>query len=552
VVVFSRIYGPIAGADDVYSPYYYYYPSYTKLTVLDAAGEAPVAVREVYVEGDYGYGRRQDGVVRGVVLSSSKAQLDYPNVSYVDIFGNPRSQEEIDVQVDLWALLATESIEDSTIENYLPSSFERVDGALVAQPLNCADFYLPPGFSQGGSTTVFSLDLDAAAAPLESVSVLGYSDGVYVDADALLLRQTTYGEPTQLVSTPRTNIHRFDLDGTSASYSASGSVAGYVQTQFGLDQADGVVRVSVAEDLYESAGGEPGAEVYQYLGTASRVLTLGQAGGRLVELGRTPDFGINESVTASRFVDDRGYLLTYSGVSSRLYSIDLSDPTAPAITGSLDSSNFYTNVLLPLNADQLLGVGQAIDTFSGYQSLALQLFDVSDASAPALAHELAYDEPSYSDATYDARAITFHPTENLLSLPVQDGISGASSLDVIQLSDESGFTRVGSVVPPSVELSLEECLAYLGYGYDPVFLEQLENDPALRESLLAQCRSYNQAYVRRGLFRGDDLFSISSLNVAAYSLDALDAPLSVVDLPQSYYYPVPIPLDAAPAPAPTE
>jgi hypothetical protein len=328
VVVFSRIYGPIAGTEDTYSPYIYYYPSFTKLTVIDTTGDAPAVLREAYVEGDYGYGRRQGSVVRGVVLQSSKAQLDYPSVSYVDIFGNPRSQDEIDVQVDLWALLATESIEDSTIENYLPSSFERVDGELVAQPLNCADFYLPqPGITRSGTTSVFSLDLDAVDAPLESVSILGYSDGIYVDAQSLILRQTDYGDYTQPIATPETNIHRFELDGTSASYAASGSVTGYVQGQFGLDQADGTIRVAVAQDLYR----EIGEGSYEYLGSASRVETLGEADGQLIELGRTLDFGLNESLTATRFVGDRGYVAAYAAAPTRLYVVDLSDPTAPAI-----------------------------------------------------------------------------------------------------------------------------------------------------------------------------------------------------------------------------
>jgi hypothetical protein len=48
-----------------------------------------------------------------------------------------------------------------------------------------------------------------------------------------------------------------------------------------------------------------------------------------------------------------------------------------------------------------------------------------------------------------------------------------------------------------------------------------------------------QPAVRRGLFRGNDVFSINNLSVAAYALDELDQPpLSQVDLPYSYYYPI--------------
>jgi hypothetical protein len=46
--------------------------------------------------------------------------------------------------------------------------------------------------------------------------------------------------------------------------------------------------------------------------------------------------------------------------------------------------------------------------------------------------------------------------------------------------------------------------------------------------------------VRRGLFRGNDVFSINNLSVAAYSLDGLaEPPLSQVELPAySPYYPI--------------
>src|SRR5207244_637273 len=146
--------------------------------------------------------RRDEGVVRVVVSQSSKAQLDFPSVTYTDIFGHPRSQVEIDAQVDLWALLATDDIEDSSLEDYLPASYERVGGQLVRQPLDCGSYYRPgPGLTQAGATRVVALDLDAPAAPLEAVTVLGYADAVYIDQDALVLRQTDYGSSTSPVST---------------------------------------------------------------------------------------------------------------------------------------------------------------------------------------------------------------------------------------------------------------------------------------------------------------------------------------------------------------
>jgi beta propeller domain-containing protein len=562
VVVFSRVYGPLPGADAPLSPYYYYSPTYTKLTVLDATGSTPQVIRESYLEGDYSASRREEGVVRAVLSQTSKAQLDYPTITYVDIFGHPRSQVEIDAQVDLWALIATEDIEDSRIEDYLPTSYERVGSDLVQQPLDCGSYYRPgPGLTQAGATRVVALDLDAPTAPLEAVTLLGYADSVYIDQDALLLRQTDYGSSTGSISTVRTNIHLFNLDGVDATYGASGSVSGYISGQYALDQSGGVVRAVTIEDVYAPfPGGGEGA--VEYLGSASRIVTLGSEGGSLAELGRTPNFGLNESIYASRFVGDRGYVLSYAnliGTPSVLYALDLSDPTSPAVTGSTGAPGYF-NVLLPLPDDQLLGIGQSLDAVGGVN---LQLFDVTDASAPAATHAYAYPEAGYSEALYDARAVTFHPDRNIFSFPLQSYVNGVTSLEVFRFSSADGFSKLGSVTPAGPELTLVECLTLLGYPTDPEFLESIEADPALEESYLQTCRSYNGVTARRGLFRDGYVYAVNTSSVAAYSLDALEGPpLSEVALPASYYYPYPLleaPVaapppfgESVPAPAPSE
>jgi beta propeller domain-containing protein len=542
LVVFSYVYGPLPG-EEIYSPYYYYYPTYTKLTVFDATGGTLQVQRESYVEGNLNASRRSQSVVRAVVQQTSKAQLDYPNVSYVDIFGRPRSQAEIDLQVDLWALLATESIEDSLIEDYLPTAYERVAGELVEQPLRCADYLVPgPGLTQVGSTSVIALDLDAVAAPLASTTLLGYSDYVYVDADAAVLRQTDYGSYTGDVTTfptVKTNIHLFDLDGVNTTYVASGSVSGYVQNQYGLDEQAGVIRAVVTEEQYGPAPEDAGGG-YSYLGTANQVVTLGTEGSSLTELGRTPAIAsVDEYLYGASLVGDRAYLFT-SGTANELTVVDLSDPAAPTVAGQLTTPD-YTSLILPLPGDYLLGFGQTTDPTGSTQSVALQLFDVRDASAPSLAREFVYAESGYTEASYNARSVSFHPNQNVFAFPYQSYVTNASSLEVFRLSPSAGFERIGGVVPPAIEPTLIECLALSGYPTDPEFVAQVEQDPSFVASILEQCSYYTQPTVRRGLLRGNDVFSINNLSVAAYALDGLaEPPLSQVDLPYSpyYYYPL--------------
>jgi Beta propeller domain len=550
VVVFSHVYGPLPGSGDQYSPYYYYYPTYTKLTVLDAASGTFDVLRESYAEGSYGSSRRNDNVVSAVLQQYSKAQLDYPNVSYVDIFGHPRGQAEIDLQVDLWVLLSTESIEESVIEDYVPSAFERVGGELVRQPLNCGGYLQPgPGLTQAGATSVITLDVDAPGAPLGNLTVLGYSDYAFTGTDSIILRQTDYADVAGELPTVATNLHRFALDGAVPTYTGSGRISGYVQGQFGLDELDGVIRVSAVEDRYATDADAGGG--YAYLGTAGHVVAL--ASDTITELGRSADFGRPEEYPYStQFIGDRGYVLS-SGRTTRLSVINLSDPAAPTIAGQVLTTG-YTTLLYPLSRGVLLGFGQGGDATGVIQNVALQLFDVADASAPSQTEEFVFPEPGYSEALYDPRALSFHPRRNTLAFQHQSYNTGSSSLEVFQVSPGAGFTHLGSVVPPEVDLTLVECLQLLGYPTDPEVLEQLEQDPAFAESLLQTCRSYNANYVRRGLFRGNDLYAIAQQNVSAYSLDALSGPpLSQVELPNpSYYYAYPYPIPLAGAATPIE
>jgi len=548
VVVFSRFYGALPGTDQSNNPYYYYYyPTYTKLTVIDVSAATPKVLRESYVEGSYISSRRHDGAVRAIVQQQSRAQLDYPSVSYVDFLGHPYSQQEIDLQVDLWVALATDTIADSVIEDYLPSELERVNGALSKQPLRCADYWLPgPGLTQAGATSLVTLDLDEVDDPLRYTTVLGYADRVYANDTALLLTQTDYryytGEQTRL----QTNIHRFDLDGVHSQYTASGSFSGYVQSQFSLDELDGVIRVSTTESNggfvvpvpVEMGAGGGAAQPASAAGPVSRILTLGTRGHSLLELGRSPDFGASEQIYATRFLGDRGYVVTFRQIDP-LFVVDLADPTDPKVAGELQLQG-YSNFLFPLPDHHLLAVGQDADANGFGQGLAMQIFDVRDPNAPSLAHKYTFPAEGNSDASYDHRAITFHPDQSLIALPFQNYVTGQSTLEVFRVSNSDGFTRLGGAQPPARELTLPECLLLMGYPDDPYYLQEFSSNPDTYSYIFDQCRYYGQPTLRRGLFRGDDIYAVSSLNVAAFAIDQLDGPpLSQVDLPPAYptYYP---------------
>lgn len=588
-VVFSRVYGQLPGTDQsIYPYYYYYYPYYTKLTVVDASSGTPEVVRESYVEGSYISSRRHDAIVRAVIQQGSKAQLDSPSVARTDFLGHAYSQREIDQQVDLWVSLTRDTIADSVIEDYLPSEYERIDGALVKQPLRCGDYWLPgAGLTQAGASTIVALDLQESDAPLINTTVLGYAEHMYANDDVFLIAQTDYRYYTGQVSQLSTNLHRFELAGAETSYTASGSFSGYIQSQFSLDELDGVIRVSTTEaDVgvvrplqgavsppnagTAAAGAPPPANVNPVApppadpvapppadlvapppvdpiiappplpgGPVSRVVTLGTRGQRLVELGRTPDFGRGEQIYSTRFLGDRGYVVTFRQIDP-LFVIDLSDPRRPRIAGELKIPGF-SNFLYPLPDHHLLAVGQDADAQGVTQGFALKIFDVRNADEPTLAHQYTFIEQGYSEASSDHRAISFHPDTDLISFPFYNYQTGRSSLEVFRASTSDGFTRLGSIGGSPREMTLDDCLVLMGYPQDPGLRQELALNPDYAAYLLQQCGYYNQPSFRRGLFRGEEVYAISTLDVAAYALDGLSgAPSSYASLPPAYpsYYPI--------------
>jgi hypothetical protein len=390
--------------------------------------------------------------------------------------------------------------------------------------------------------------------------VLGAAERVYANEDVFLIAQTDLRYYTGQLQQLSTNIHRFELAGADTSYTASGSFTGYVQSQFSMDELDGVIRVSTTEadfaiarpleDIAPPVAGDiaplpaddlvalPPPPPPEPRGPVSRVVTLGTRGQRLVELGRTPDFGQGEQIYATRFLGDRGYVVTFRQIDP-LFVLDLSDPSQPRIAGELKIPGF-SNFLYPLPDNHLLAVGQDADERGVTLGFALKIFDVRDADQPSLAHQYTFIEPGYSDAASDHRAISFHPDEDLISFPFYNYQTGRSSLEVFRASTGDGFSRLGSIGGSPREISLEDCLVLMGYPNDPVFREELALNPDYADYLRSQCGYYNQPTFRRGLFRGEDLYAISSLDVAAYSLDALSgAPLSQAQLPPAYpYYPV--------------
>ena len=261
------------------------------------------------------------------------------------------------------------------------------DGDLIAPgPLSLSAF---------GLTTLITFDLngDEGISRWGSTAIAADEEAVYATSSSLYVASLDTAEDTA--------IHRFDLsDPAEPAYDATATVRGNLINQFAMSEYDGHLRIAATN--------------WRTWPTESSV-TVFDVGDDLKEVGKVTGLGPTESIFAVRFLGDRGFVVTFRQVDP-LYVLDLSDPSAPAVTGELKIPGF-SRYLHPLGGGLLLGVGQDADPETGWaEGLQVSLFDVSDPAAPAQIARLPLGQAE-SAAEFDHRAFTYH--DGVAYLPAQ-------------------------------------------------------------------------------------------------------------------------------------
>jgi len=157
----------------------------------------------------------------------------------------------------------------------------------------------------------------------------------------------------------RSVIVRIPLSNLSIATTAS--IPGHLLNQFSLDEYNGYLRLTTTVGETWGNNGKSRNDVY----------VLNQ---NLSVVGSILDLGITERIYSTRFVGDKGYLVTFRQVDP-FYVLDLSNPNKPVMAGELKIPG-YSSYLEPIDENTILGVGQE----SGKVKVAL--FDVSNPKNP--------------------------------------------------------------------------------------------------------------------------------------------------------------------------
>jgi inhibitor of cysteine peptidase len=288
--------------------------------------------------------------------------------------------------------------EEDTVTNYLPYE----------------DIYYFDDMPIYSMTVVTGIQLETYE--VTSQAFLGGVSEIFASEDSIYTVNSYYTYTLLNEYRNFSQIVKYDLDTEHASitYVGEARVEGYVGDQYWMDEFNGYFRV-VTSTWW------PTHNALYILEEDEETDVLNVVGSITEGLGKE-----NEQVKSVRFIGNTGYVVTFEQTDP-LYRIDLSDPTAPVIVSAIEEPGYSTYMhIWDEEAGYVVGFGFSADTNGRVNGLKISAYDTSDPSItePLESYQLnAEDEEgiysySYSEASYNPKALMVSPTHGIIAFPV--------------------------------------------------------------------------------------------------------------------------------------
>jgi inhibitor of cysteine peptidase len=349
-----------------------------------------------------------------------------------------------------------QKLDDLTLDDFIPSyqEYDATGFMTEAGRLIATEDFLRPKDSNGGTiVSIITIDLTDLSKDFESLGFIADVHHVYASTDNLYLVSAKYnhfGDIETDTETPalQTLIYQFDLAGATVRYTAVGSVPGQILNQFSLSEYEHVLRIATSTGNTWDGSAE------------NHVYCLNKNNDKLDIIGRIEGLAPGEKLYASRFIGDKGFLVTFVEIDP-LFTLDLSDPRNPSVAGELKVPG-YSTYIHQIGENHLLTIGKDVVVENNsvwYQGLQMSLFDISDFANPELiAVEKIGDRGTESEALFNHKALTFRSADNLIALPVdlyehlsppstpwEYGTQTFHGLYVYKITDENDFDHLGKI-----------------------------------------------------------------------------------------------------------
>lgn len=285
----------------------------------------------------------------------------------------------------------------------------------------------------------------------------------------------------------RTEIVRIGYKDGRFTDGSTGSVSGELNNNFSMNEYGGNLRL-----VTTTAGWDKDYTEY------NRDNGLYILDKDMTTIGKIENLAEGEEIKSARFMGDTGYFVTYENTDP-LFSVDLSDPENPKITGKLKITGF-SEYLHFYGENRLLGIGWETDPDSGNtEGLKCSMFDISDPSDVKETDRIILKDVTDCDALSNYRAILASVDKNLFGFAY--GVyknTGAGNYDsyngqdfyyygLFSYNEEDGFTPE----------------TYLNFADTGLFDDEITT---------------RQFRTSRGVYAGDIFYLVTDKGIAAYDI----------------------------------
>ncbi len=360
-------------------------PARTAVAVYDIATPAsPTLVDHLTIDGRLLSARLTGG--RLLLATSNTPSLPF-------VYPGGGGQDSVDRATSL----NRQVVAESTVEQWL-GQVTLADGTtrLLA---DCTQVGVPTQIDGWQAISLAAVDPSGPLGDIRAAGTFGAGQTVYATADRVYVAGTRV-VPDRIA----TLVHAFGTDG-APSYVGSGEVEGELLNQFAMDRFEGHLRVATTPMTIQGPGG-------------AEITVLDERGGSLVAVGHLTGLGAGETIRAVRYLGPVGFVVTFRQTDP-LFTLDLSDPTAPQAMGELKIPG-YSAYLHPIADGLLLGVGRSATESGQVTGLQVSLFDTHDLSAPVRRGVLQLDGGATA-VEWDHHAFTWMDEADVAAIPVEAG-----------------------------------------------------------------------------------------------------------------------------------
>jgi hypothetical protein len=421
----------------------------TKYVLVDLSG-SPKVLGTLMPSGDYVDARLVGSTVRLVLRSQPNLAIPQPDGASDD------TQQLAQTSA---------AVRRAPITAWLPKyQLRNADGTVSSGTVACRSVSHPADYTGASLLTIYSIDLAAGLHSVSTVSLAADGDTVYATTSSLYIASNPqwWYAPLRLpmvapnpgsspvaprvrprIPPQQTQIHRFDISRPGPPrYVASGEVAGRLLNQYALSDYAGYLRVATTTG--DALADEPGSS-NAVSKSSSSVYVL--RADTLTKVGELDGLGERQRIYAVRFIGALGYVVTFQQMDP-LYTLDLHDPAAPRIAGTLELSG-YSAYLHPASDRTLIGIGQEATAEGRPLGLQISLFDVSNPSHPRrLAHLVKTNVQTSAES--DPHAFVYWPQTGTAVIPVTPWTNGQiAASDLVLSVDHNQITEHGTVTQPA-------------------------------------------------------------------------------------------------------